>query len=540
MNNEGKFKKSLSDLVNSKQFEFDEANWEKASEMIDASRGAKGWKNSTMVVSCLLLIIAGVAGVYMLYPFTAPELMVTAKTEIHQPEISQTETRTTAMPQAKTVVVPSKKESKNAETTRNVVTQALAENHSPVPRLKQPATNIVSNEPISNTITKPISETISSEKTTTEHLLKSEDPRVKLSTTAKNPEAEPKTMVTVNTAPEKAQEELVPSLAVATGNSNVTQETHKASEPQPETKAEDETAMLTKTITPANTTEILNPVSIPQNQSSETKEEKTEVVALVQAPQNISPENSELSQKSSSEPPKGVGLYPLMPKADSSMLENDNATKLTYDIKEKPVLLSIEAGVSYLYGWKNPGKTDASGYNPFVGLNYFQAIHNKLSVSLGLQYTSVSNLNYSSHVTKVSQLGLGEESTVTVFTPTKIHYLLAPLRIHYRLNQKNIAGLGCNFAYLLTVESDVETYHQTLTSTDGHSIYKDKGYTQGFSPLDVQASAFYRHRLLSGLSINAEIFYGLIDTKDNTFFHSNTFERNTGLKISLVYNILKK
>ncbi len=208
-------------------------------------------------------------------------------------------------------------------------------------------------------------------------------------------------------------------------------------------------------------------------------------------------------------------------------------------IKEPVHFISFEAGVTYLFGWNNPDKKDANGINPVVGLNYAN-VSKPITFSFGIHYTMVRNLSYSSHTVTTTRYNFGEESDVMVFTPTTMHYLTAPIRIGYSLNSKNTFGLGYNVGYLFNLNSNVELYAQTAGKKGNATVLKTSGYTQGFKTFDQQVSVFYKRNLSKDLWLNAEFMYGLTDVKDNKFFNSPVFERNTGLKITLVYNLFKK
>lgn len=514
MNNEGKFKKTLNDLIQSKEFEFSESDWQNASAMIDDHRRGKGRRTPVLWLSSLVLGVAILGGLWLNNAGNvsvlkensgATPLLAEKKIQTQQTTSTTLEAISSELKNESSTTVKEPKPANNFKLQTAKESPALAEQvTTPIPP-NQPA--IVSDATPNSTskLTKAHITPNDSESTRNE---KKNDQTSSLQNLVLNDVAAKDPGLTVNpaspetTAPEKSSSRIGPK----------------------EERTEEPTSNLKNTDDSSN------------NASSSSQKDTSTTPVLPEA--FAQPAVAATGTLLSSEPIKGVGIYPTLPAADSAMLANESA--VTFDAKEKPLILSIEAGVSYLYGWKNPGKTDANGYNPFVGVNYFQAIVDKLSVSLGIQYTSVGQLSYSSHVTKISSLGLGEDAKVTVFTPTKLHYLVAPLRFHYRLSPQNVVGIGCNMAYLLTAETDVETYNQNISGTDSHSLYKDKGYTQGFRQFDLQLSGFYRRRLTSNLSFNAELFYGLTDVKENAFFHSNVFERNSGLRISLVYNIQKR
>jgi hypothetical protein len=208
-------------------------------------------------------------------------------------------------------------------------------------------------------------------------------------------------------------------------------------------------------------------------------------------------------------------------------------------VKEPVHFISFEAGANYLFGWNNPGKKDANGINPVIGLNYSN-VSKPITFSFGIHYTMVRNLSYSSHSVTTTRYNFGEESDVMVFTPTTMHYLVAPIRISYSIDPKNVFGLGYNVGYLFNLNSNVELYGQKSGQKGNSTILKTSGYTQGFKTIDSQLSVFYRRNLSKDLWLNAEFIYGLTDIKDDKFFNSNVYERNMGVKLTLIYNLFKK
>ncbi|MEO6302248.1 MAG: hypothetical protein ABIP51_03640, partial [Bacteroidia bacterium] len=213
----------------------------------------------------------------------------------------------------------------------------------------------------------------------------------------------------------------------------------------------------------------------------------------------------------------------------------------TENFTRTPVhFISFEAGTNYLFGWNNPGKKDANGFNPVIGLNYSNIITKGVAFSFGIHYTMVRNLSYSSHDIKTTRYNFGEESDVMVFTPTTLHYFVVPIRLSYAPDEKNVFGLACNVGYLFNVNSNVELYSQRANQKGNATVLKTSGYTQGFKTFDTQLSVFYRRNLYKDLWLHTEFMYGLTDVKDNTFFNSNVKEKNVGIKVTLIYNLFKK
>ena len=165
---------------------------------------------------------------------------------------------------------------------------------------------------------------------------------------------------------------------------------------------------------------------------------------------------------------------------------------------------------------------------------------NTSSISFGVQYLQVNKLSSSSKTSRISTYEYGERSDVTVVTPSTVHYLVAPLRYHYFLNKRNIFGAGVNLAYLLNIDAKVTSYNESPGFKSDSKTIKLGGYTEGFSWFDSQLAFFYRRKISGLLCLQTEVFLGLTDVKQNEFFGLNYKERNSGIKLSLIYFAFRK
>ncbi len=200
-----------------------------------------------------------------------------------------------------------------------------------------------------------------------------------------------------------------------------------------------------------------------------------------------------------------------------------------------------EAGAAWFAGWKGADKRDATGFSPVVGINYLNRVSSRCAISFGIQYYMVPNLMSSSKTSRISSYKYGELSAVTVITPKTLHYLCAPLRVHLELDAKNTIGAGINMAYLINVDAKVENYDEKPgNQIENYQSMKLSGYTEGFSWYDSQVAVFYRRQLGLSFGIQAEVFAGLTDVKNNHFFGADLKERNSGLKLSLIYFAFRK
>ncbi|MEO6305925.1 MAG: hypothetical protein ABIP51_22455, partial [Bacteroidia bacterium] len=124
MNSEKEFKDKLKDKLGSKEFRFDEANWEQARQLIDASREEKKRSILPFILFGLLFIGSGILGVYLLNSPTASannlavrsdnNVTPVAKTQIINTESSNEKNTTETKPEIQnTEVVTEKAQTKN-------------------------------------------------------------------------------------------------------------------------------------------------------------------------------------------------------------------------------------------------------------------------------------------------------------------------------------------------------------------------------------------------------------------------------------------
>ncbi len=497
MSSEEKFKELLKAKLEAKEFPFKAGNWEKAQQMIDASRNKKKRRALFVLLGLLLLT----SGFIFLYPFAnTTATVVSAKTPVTAP-------------------VTGPATSKPAEDAKNNLSATY-----------QSAAREPAKTEIAAAGSAPGKQSAA----------KSADKQ------AVAPQAARQNMV--------AKANPVPAVGVNKGAMAVAINRKKSTEQAPTNNAmakvpgEAENNITPKTVPPLAATTKEHTTNNAAGISGSGDNDKNEGMA----PEPARPAQNETAaeaEKPADTNTMVAAAMPTVPIATPSLAAKDSVAAVASAPVNTPGIegrilpkniFSIEAGTNYLLGWKAQGKQDANGFNPVIGISYMSFISPKIAISAGLQYTSVGNMKQYTHVSKISRYGLGEESYVTKITPLKIHYLQLPLKINFVLNDKNTFGAGYIFAYLLTVDNKLETYNERLNSSTDYKTSKTKGYVQGFNNFDSQLSLFYRRAVYHNLFINAEFICGVTDVKNNTFFASSTFERNLGLKLTLVYNLFKK
>lgn len=227
---------------------------------------------------------------------------------------------------------------------------------------------------------------------------------------------------------------------------------------------------------------------------------------------------------------------PAGPKGDGISYATN--VKLEHEYKN---FLYMEAGASYLLGW-NSGAHEAGGFNLIAGLNFQHYFTSNISAQIGVQYNTISNLTNSTYTISAKNYDFGLQQDVTTISYQKLHYVVAPVKLALTVRKNNIIGIGCNVGYLLNSDSKKEKYTTSNNNSSKNNLTssKEKGYVQGFNPFDIQASVFYRRKIFKGFGMNAEFIYGFTDVKNNDFFKSNSFDRNMGFKLTLCYDLFKK
>ncbi|MBA2613164.1 MAG: hypothetical protein H0U95_14435 [Bacteroidetes bacterium] len=472
MNSEKDFKDALKAKLNEKHFQFDEAGWEKASQMLDASREEKKRPFPFLLLSGILVLVS-VIGFYIFKPVS--------ETSAKEIAVANTGANNAARKQILT-----------GETTSFIGSNKNSASISKETDLKT-----------SNETEKSINN--STEKITTAY---------KINVKAKNTKTKKSRQVTGKTKKENKVNEN--NLVAVTPKKEKSRNTVSKNNftTQSMVKHDNEETVKNETV---------------KVKTNNTIPEANHVLPSEVTPQKITPVTT--LNNNTIDSVKNTIAATETPKKDS----------LPKPVVKEPVhFISFEAGTNYLFGWNNPGKKDANGFNLVVGLNYSNIVTKKINFSIGIHYTTVRNLSYSNYTVKTTRYNFGEESDVMVFTPTTLHYLVTPIRVSYALDARNVFGLACNVGYLFNVNSNVELYSQTANQKSSSTVLRTSGYLQGFKTIDTQLSVFYRRNLSKDLCLHTEFMYGMSDVKNNAFFSSSVKEKNVGFKFTLIYNLFKK
>ncbi|HSY75373.1 MAG TPA: hypothetical protein VK890_00875, partial [Bacteroidia bacterium] len=138
----------------------------------------------------------------------------------------------------------------------------------------------------------------------------------------------------------------------------------------------------------------------------------------------------------------------------------------------------------------------------------------------------------------ISQYDFGSTNNVTAVTLKTLYYAALPIQFQYNINNNDIISVGANVLYLINSNSNVVSYSQNYFGTSGYTSVDKMGYMDGINNLDAQLTLAYR-RKINRFTISVESYYGLLDIENNSFFNNNVFERNSGLRAILSFDIIK-
>jgi hypothetical protein len=545
MNEEEKFKEELNRLMESKSFDFDEANWNKAKKMMTKPNPWLQFLKQPIVLSSILilLLVSGVSYLLISKQASNVENKIASETKFESNAMEQNENfnieklniRDTDQPKSDATISKNKTEievkanelfdektiSKNTDATISEASDNSAQNK------VLPISSIDKQSNRANAIDDK------EEKTASKRII-SDTPIA--NNTRTTIEAERSSIASIEEHEQK--------------KTKSTSRVSKSDRPVIATKSinDNQQSKIVREVEPTdvlNATKAIEPVSV--NKTTKYKlskgDKNTDLNASVY---NDSKSRNALFYNDSNRPfvRKIYANLAFDSINDiSKILQPVSIDSTTYYNRMRPKIkhvVSLEAGTTYLFGWKDNQGKDANGFNPIIGLNYAYQFNQHLSISLGIQYTSVGNIRNTDYTAKRIKYNFGEEIDYTTISAKTMYYLMWPMKLSYHLNAKNEIGTGLNFAYLLDVNSNVATYSKRFNTISPAVNAKSNGYKGGFSPLDAQLALFYRRRLASRLSIHSEFLYGVVDIKNDLYFKPVSFDRNIGLKLTLLYDVFKK
>lgn len=201
--------------------------------------------------------------------------------------------------------------------------------------------------------------------------------------------------------------------------------------------------------------------------------------------------------------------------------------------------LSWIGGVNLSQGFQNglPNRATFTGF-PVVGLGYRRMLAPRWDLNLGLFYQARGGLN--SDTTVVSRyLGFGGREETESLEINSLHYLEVPISVSYYLRGRHRVQAGAYMAYLLGARATLRQQvieNGRLISERSSKVY---GIRQGFNAWDYGLMLGYGFQANKQLRIGTQLYWGMADVSENSFFENVQMDRNLQLRVSLSYDLWK-
>lgn len=224
----------------------------------------------------------------------------------------------------------------------------------------------------------------------------------------------------------------------------------------------------------------------------------------------------------------------------------DTASNLKKDndyVKIKHHVFNVEGGVVNSFGWKVNGIKNGNNLSPLIGINYMYNINSKTSLLVGAQYNSISNLT-ESHVTfSVTSYNFGLNNDVTTYKLTNLQFVAVPVKFIYNIDENNSIGAGVNGSYLINIRNKIETNKNVDSNVPETSTNVDNGYGyEQVNRFNTQLAISYTRKISKKIGVNVELNKMMMNVvKDYNYFGStNNGSKPFALKFGFTYNLITK
>jgi hypothetical protein len=213
-------------------------------------------------------------------------------------------------------------------------------------------------------------------------------------------------------------------------------------------------------------------------------------------------------------------------------------------VRVKHHTMTLEGGASNSFGWAVNKTRNGNNISPVLGINYMYNIDSRSSLLIGLQYNSIANLGEAKANFSVTSYGFGMNNDVTTYKLNDLHYAVMPAKYIYRINKNNALGFGANMMYLMNTRTQIINTKVTESNVAPTSESRyEFGY--GFDQLNkfnAQLALSYHHSISNKLAINVELNKAVMNVvKDYKYFGAkNTNSAPAAIKLSLTYTLFNK
>lgn len=479
---------NFDDLVKKKldgmNFSFNEANWQKASEMIDATRPSKKAFGSKYFLASSILIIGALAVSTVYFVF------------------NNLDVKTNKESLAQTI---SKDAEKDNQASENYPIQSSSNNN----------TTSFDNSNENNTLTNQIQTQEINPNKSADLNSNTQNNSVTNSTSQNNSSAK------INLSSAKQSAKGINSHVSKSNNSSLP----VGAIENAKTKSGNSSGAGNNSSKNPNNVSTVNPLNSASTNNADTD-------ALNQNSDSVAKTDSSETAKQSSE--------------ENAIAKVDSASTIKKDndyVKIKHHVLNIEAGVINSFGWKVNGIRNGNNLSPLFGINYIYNFNPKSSVLIGAQYNSISNLTESHVSFSVTSYNFGLNNDVTTYKITNLQYIVMPVKYIYNIDESNSIGAGINTSYLLNIRNKIETNKSLESNVQETAANTDNGYGyEQVNRLNAQLALSYSRKISKKIGVNVEINKTMMNViKDYNYFGSNNNgSKPIALKLGFTYNLINK
>ena len=227
----------------------------------------------------------------------------------------------------------------------------------------------------------------------------------------------------------------------------------------------------------------------------------------------------------------------------SAKTENVSEQQKPKEINDQTITSRWHAGIGgiYHFGWDLNGQRSGNGAAFSAGLSYEKFLNKKLSLQTGLFAQSSGNLNSYSKQVVFSHPDFGKNDSVVQLNYLQSYNLTIPLQFNFYLSSSSRIGVGITGSMVTNTMGKLKT---TLIDNAGTTEIDNKrvsNYFQGICRFDTGLTISYEQQISKRLSGQLIFNYGLIDRIDNSYFGTSTIkEKDMYLRVSLNYKLFEK
>jgi hypothetical protein len=224
----------------------------------------------------------------------------------------------------------------------------------------------------------------------------------------------------------------------------------------------------------------------------------------------------------------------------TSVLEEKKAWEY---VRVKHHTMTVEGGAINSFGWKVNQTRNGNNISPVLGINYMYNIDSRSSLLIGLQYNTLANLGEAKADFSVTSYGFGVNNDVTTYKLSDLHYAVMPIKYIHRIDKNNAVGFGANAMYLVNARTQITDTQFTESNVSTNVSHYEFGY--GFNQLNrfnAQLAVSYHHSISNKLAINVELNKSVMNVvKDYKYYGAKSNSSAPGaVKLSLTYTLFNR